>query len=150
MSGTHQLRQPIKDGGSYDIPYGSLIPLGLKNVLLAGRCFSAEREALRAGGEGRRAGAIVLVDADGRLSGIFTDGDLRRHVNSGGISALDTPISGVMTRHPTMLTVESLVRDAVQLVQSKRLDEIPVVDREGRPVGLVDVQDLIAMRVVKE
>ncbi len=108
------------------------------------------REALRAGGEGRRAGAIVLVDADGRLSGIFTDGDLRRHVNSGGISALDTPISGVMTRHPTMLTVESLVRDAVQLVQSKRLDEIPVVDRDGRPVGLVDVQDLIAMRVVKE
>jgi arabinose-5-phosphate isomerase len=55
-----------------------------------------------------------------------------------------------MTRHPAQLTVESLVRDAVRLVQEKRLDEIPVVDRDGRPVGLVDVQDLIAMRVVRE
>lgn len=108
------------------------------------------RDALRAAGEGRRAGAIVLVDGAGRLSGIFTDGDLRRHVNGGGLAALDAPIAGVMTRHPTMLTVDSLVRDAVQLVQAKRLDEIPVVDRDGKPVGLVDVQDLIAMRVVKE
>ncbi|MEY2716065.1 MAG: Arabinose 5-phosphate isomerase KdsD [Planctomycetota bacterium] len=108
------------------------------------------RDALRAAGEGRRAGAIVLVDGAGRLSGIFTDGDLRRHVNGGGLAALDAPIAGVMTRHPTTLTVDNLVRDAVQLVQAKRLDEIPVVDREGKPVGLVDVQDLIAMRVVKE
>ncbi|HSI39023.1 MAG TPA: FAD-dependent oxidoreductase [Xanthobacteraceae bacterium] len=44
-AGTHQLRQPIRDGGSYDIPYGSLIPRELKNVLLAGRCLSATREA---------------------------------------------------------------------------------------------------------
>jgi len=108
------------------------------------------RDALRAAGEGRRAGAIVLVDGAGRLSGIFTDGDLRRHVNGGGLAALDASIAGVMTRHPTTLTVDNLVRDAVQLVQAKRLDEIPVVDREGKPVGLVDVQDLIAMRVVKE
>ena len=44
-AGTNQLRQPIKDGGSYDIPLGSLIPRGLKNVMVAGRCFSATREA---------------------------------------------------------------------------------------------------------
>ena len=108
------------------------------------------REALREAGEGRRAGAIVLVDAAGRLSGIFTDGDLRRHVNGGGLTILDAPISGVMTRHPTTLTTDSLVRDAVQLVQERRLDEIPVVDQDGKPVGLVDIQDLIAMRVVRE
>lgn len=108
------------------------------------------REALREAGEGRRAGAIVLVDAAGKLSGIFTDGDLRRHVNGGGLASLDAPISGVMTRHPTTLSTASLVRDAVQLIQEKRLDEIPVVDHDGKPVGLVDVQDLIAMRVVRE
>ena len=111
---------------------------------------STVREALRAAGEGRRAGAIVLVDPAGRLSGIFTDGDLRRHVNSGALSVLDTAISSVMTRHPVCLSTESLVRDAVQLVQERRLDEIPVVDADGRPVGLVDIQDLIAMRVVRE
>jgi arabinose-5-phosphate isomerase len=111
---------------------------------------SSVREALRAAGEGRRAGAIVLVDGAGRLSGIFTDGDLRRHVNGGGLAALESPIASVMTRHPATLSTDSLVRDAVQLIQEKRLDEIPVVDRDGKPVGLVDVQDLIAMRVVRE
>ena len=111
---------------------------------------SSVRDALRAAGEGRRAGAIVLVDQVGRLSGIFTDGDLRRHVNGGTLAVLEAPIAGVMTRHPTTLSVDSLVRDAVQLIQEKRLDEIPVVDHDGKPVGLVDVQDLIAMRVVRE
>ena len=71
-------------------------------------------------------------------------------MNTGTLDALDAIIASVMTRHPSLLTVDSLVRDAVQLVQEKRLDEIPVVDREGKPVGLVDVQDLIAMRVVRE
>ena len=107
------------------------------------------RKALAAAGEGRRAGAIMLVDADGRLSGIFTDGDLRRLVNGGGLEALDSLVSTVMTARPTCLTVDALVRDAVRLVQEKRLDEIPVVDLAGKPLGLVDVQDLIAMRVVE-
>lgn len=107
------------------------------------------RQALAATGEGRRAGAIMLVDAEGRLSGIFTDGDLRRLVNSGGIEALDVPILSVMTARPICLPIDALVRDAVRLVQERRLDEIPVVDRDGKPVGLVDVQDLIAMRVVE-
>ena len=111
---------------------------------------SSVRDALVAAGDGRRAGALVLVDPAGRLSGIFTDGDLRRLVNGGGLSALDSPIASVMTRHPTTLDVDSLVRDAVQLVRERRLDEIPVVDREGRPVGLIDVQDLIAMKVVRD
>jgi arabinose-5-phosphate isomerase len=107
------------------------------------------RKALAAAGEGRRAGAIMLVDADGRLSGIFTDGDLRRLVNGGGLEALDSLVSTVMTARPTCLTVDALVRDAVRLVQEKRLDEIPVVDLAGKPLGLVDVQDLISMRVVE-
>ena len=55
-----------------------------------------------------------------------------------------------MTKHPKHLTVDDLVRDAVRLVREKRLDEIPVVDGDGKPVGLIDVQDLIAMKVVRE
>lgn len=107
------------------------------------------REALAAAGAGRRAGALILVDREGRLSGIFTDGDLRRSINAGGTAVLESPISKTMTRHPTCLTADSLVRDAVRLVKEKRVDEIPVVDADGRPLGLVDVQDLIAMRVVE-
>jgi arabinose-5-phosphate isomerase len=97
----------------------------------------------------RRPGATVLVDPSGRLSGIFTDGDLRRVFVSGQLTH-DTPIRSVMTRHPQHLTVDHLVRDAVRLVRERRLDEIPVVDSEGRPVGLIDVQDLIALKVVQD
>lgn len=108
------------------------------------------REAIAPAGEVRRPGASVLVDAAGRLSGIFTDGDLRRVVISGGTAALDAPIRERMTRQPQRLTVDSLVSDAVRLVRERRLDEIPVVDHDGKPVGLIDVQDLIALRVVKD
>lgn len=107
-------------------------------------------EALRSAGEGRRAGAVVLVDDSGKLSGIFTDGDLRRLMISGTVAAMDVPIRTVMTRHPKRLIASSLVRDAVQLVRECRLDEIPVVDRDDRPIGLIDVQDLFAMRVVQD
>jgi arabinose-5-phosphate isomerase len=55
-----------------------------------------------------------------------------------------------MTPRPQHLTVDDLVRDAVRLVRERRLDEIPVLDHDGKPVGLVDVQDLIAMKVVSE
>ncbi len=108
------------------------------------------REALSHAGDGRRAGAVMLVDAGGKLSGILTDGDLRRLVNSHGVAALDLPVAQAMTRHPVALPAEALVRDAVQLVRERRLDEVPVVDAQGHPIGLVDVQDLIAMRVVRE
>lgn len=110
------------------------------------------RQALAAAGAGRRAGAIMLIDGTGRLSGIFTDGDLRRLVNlqgAEGAVGIDVPVASVMTARPISLTVDALVRDAVRLVQEKRLDEVPVVDAHGKPVGLVDVQDLIAMRVVE-
>jgi arabinose-5-phosphate isomerase len=107
------------------------------------------REALDGAATDRRAGAIVLVDAEGRLSGIFTDADFRRLMRHDS-DGMQRSIGDVMTTHPKHLTVEHLVRDAVQLMREGRLDEIPVLDREGKPVGLVDVQDLIAMKVVRE
>lgn len=108
------------------------------------------REALRVSGDARRTGAILLVGSDGVLSGIFTDGDLRRLVNTTGADGLRSPIAEVMTRKPRHLTDTDLVRDAVRLVRERRVDEIPVVDGDGRPMGIVDVQDLVAMKVVRD
>lgn len=106
------------------------------------------REALRDAEKlGRRPGALLVVDATGALAGIFTDGDLRRLVLRGA-EQLDRPIGEVMTRSPRSLNSGALVRDAVRLVREFRSDEIPVVDEAGRPVGLLDVQDLIALKVV--
>jgi len=107
------------------------------------------RDALEQSSQDRRSGAIVLVDEIGRLSGIFTDADFRRLMRQNP-DGMDLPIRDVMTRHPKHLTVDDLVRDAVQMMRERRLDEIPVLDHDGKPIGLVDVQDLIAMKVVKE
>lgn len=100
---------------------------------------------------GRRAGAVLLVDDRGLLSGIFTDADLRRKLTERGPGEwMRAPIATVMTRSPTALPETALVRDAVRLTRERRLDEIPIVDGSGRPVGILDVQDLIAMRLVKD
>lgn len=117
------------------------------------------REALRlsevhAPGGVRRPGAMVLVDrATGRLTGLFTDGDLRRLVERDAASdiaaALDRPVSLVMTRNPGTLPAGARVRDAVAMIREFRRDEIPVVDDHHRPVGVLDVQDLIALRLIK-
>lgn len=107
------------------------------------------RAACEATGGNRRAGAILIVDAQQRLAGIFTDGDLRRLMLKDA-HGLDRLMREVMTPRPQHLTVDDLVRDAVRLVRERRLDEIPVLDHEGKPVGLVDVQDLLAMKVVSE
>jgi len=102
-------------------------------------------------GIGRGAGAVILLDAAGRLSGIMTDADLRKRLTERGPGEwLHEPVANVMTRSPTTLPDSSLVRDAVRLTRERRLDEIPVVDGAGRPVGILDVQDLIAMRLVKD
>lgn len=99
---------------------------------------------------GRRPGALLLTDAaTGCLTGIFTDGDLRRLVLRDP-QGLSRPARDVMTRHPRTLPDTARVRDAVTLIREFRQDEIPVVDAAGRPVGLLDVQDLIAMKLVKE
>jgi len=107
-------------------------------------------EAIRSSGADRRAGAFLLVDGTGRLSGIFTDGDLRRLVQREGEKGLLRPLREVMTRSPVHLGAEDQVRDAVRLVRERRLDEIPVIDAEGRPIGLLDVQDLVTLKAVRD
>ena len=102
----------------------------------------------------RRSGAMVLIDRQsGRLTGLFTDGDLRRLVENHGSTlpaVLERPVREVMTKSPGTLPDTARVRDAVQMVREHRRDEIPVVDSLGRPVGVLDVQDLIALRLVKD
>jgi arabinose-5-phosphate isomerase len=108
------------------------------------------RAALRHAAEaGRRPGAILITAPDGTLAGIFTDGDLRRLVVRNP-EELDRPISHVMTRSPRTLPDSALVRDAILVFREHRQDEIPIVDQASRPVGLLDVQDLMAMRLVRE
>lgn len=90
-----------------------------------------------------RAGAACVVDEDGRVVGFFTDGDLRRSLEKHGASLLSMPISEVMSTTPTTIETGRLACDASKIMEDHKWDELPVVDAEGRLVGLIDVQDLL-------
>jgi arabinose-5-phosphate isomerase len=92
-------------------------------------------------------GAALITDSDGRLAGIFTDGDLRRLIGERGGVKSDDPIDAYMTRSPKFVHPEQLVEEAERLLRAHRVDQIPVIDSERRPVGLVDVQDLLDTRL---
>ena len=89
-----------------------------------------------------RAGAVSVVGADGRLAGIFTDGDLRRLL-SRDPQGQQQKIGAVMTRTPTVIGPDKLVADALRILREKRIDELPVVDAGGKPVGMLDIQDVL-------
>ncbi|NLF72609.1 MAG: KpsF/GutQ family sugar-phosphate isomerase [Candidatus Anammoximicrobium sp.] len=94
---------------------------------------------------GRRTGAIMLVDSEGKLSGIFTDSDLARLFEHHREQALDRPIREVMTARPVTVRMGARMIDAVAAMAQRKISELPVVDAEGRPVGLVDVTDVVGM-----
>jgi arabinose-5-phosphate isomerase len=94
-----------------------------------------------------RSGSATIVDKSGKLKGIFTDGDLRRHLESDKDLAVRL-IKDVMTRNPTVVNKDMLAAEAMRILQAKKIDEVPVVDKFMRPVGLLDVQDLLKAGLV--
>jgi arabinose-5-phosphate isomerase len=96
----------------------------------------------------RRSGAVILVDDAGRLTGIFSDGDLRRLVTDDDGSALKRPVNQVMTRNPKRVGADQLASEAMATMRQFRIDELPVVDDDNKPVGLIDVQDLVVLKML--
>ena len=94
---------------------------------------------------GRRIGAIMLVDAEGKLSGIFTDSDLARLFEGRRDDCLDGPIRKVMTARPLTAPLGRRMTEAVSIMARRKISELPVVDGEGRPVGMVDITDVVGM-----
>jgi arabinose-5-phosphate isomerase len=97
---------------------------------------------------GRRTGAVILVDADGRLSGLFTDSDLAKLLERRQDNRLDRPIAESMTRHPLTTGPDALISEAIEMLSHNRISELPVVDADGRPLGILDVTDVVGRRLV--
>ena len=112
-----------------------------------------------------QSGSAVVVDRRGKLLGIFTDGDFRRLMSgasegSGASRAsrtsrmpspsrmLEVPVSAAMTRSPVFALADSPASELLKVFESRRIDDLPVCDRRGRVVGLVDLQDLPKMKVI--
>jgi arabinose-5-phosphate isomerase len=107
------------------------------------RVGTVTRDALvEAGGLGRRPGALPVVDAGRKLRGLLTDGDVRRHLLRDP-AFVRRPIEEVMTKSPLAVRDDQLAAEAWRLMKEHNFDEMPVIDREGRYVGLLDVQDLL-------
>ena len=94
-----------------------------------------------------RSGSAIVIDAKGKLKGIFTDGDLRRHLEKGE-DLSKKKVKDVMSKRPKRLKKGCLAVEAMRILQEYKIDEIPIVDDKDRAVGLVDVQDLLKAGLV--
>jgi arabinose-5-phosphate isomerase len=95
------------------------------------------------GHPGRRSGAVIVVDANGYLCGIFTDSDLARILEQRKDEKLDGVFAHVMTRNPKVVRQGSTVSQARKMMDHYRISELPVIDAEERPIGLVDITDIV-------
>ena len=94
---------------------------------------------------GRRSGAILLTQHEGRLSGIFTDSDLARLFENRREHLLDAPIRSVMTMKPTSVPSGTRMLEAIAMMGEKRISELPVTDGKGFPIGMIDITDIVAV-----
>ena len=104
------------------------------------------RDALLIMGKAK-SGSVSVVNKSGKLAGVFTDGDLRRHMAKGD-SVLDQGLAKVMTRKPTTIREDALAADAIRIFNERSIDDIVVVNAKREPVGLVDSQDLPKLKAV--
>ena len=114
-----------------------------------------------------QSGSAIVVDESGGLLGIFTDGDFRRVMTGGDSptpslphsqtpslahsptpSLLQSPVSDYMTKKPQFVYDDAYAAEILKVFEKRRIDDLPVCDRNGRVVGLVDLQDLPRMKVM--
>ncbi|MBO7146168.1 MAG: KpsF/GutQ family sugar-phosphate isomerase [Lentisphaeria bacterium] len=92
-------------------------------------------------------GSAIIVDEEGKMLGIFTDGDFRRNAES-DMSILSRKVGEVMTRNPASIAADSLAIEVLKLVEKKKIDDIVVIDSNGKVVGIVDIQDLPGLKLM--
>jgi arabinose-5-phosphate isomerase len=94
-----------------------------------------------------KSGSLAVVNARGRLAGIFTDGDFRRHM-ANDENLLSQPLKKVMTPNPVCIREEALAAEALKIFNERNIDDLIVVNAKNEPVGLVDSQDLPKLKIV--
>jgi len=99
-----------------------------------------------------RPGSVSITDHEDKLVGFYTDGDLRRNiqdaVSESNLAFFEKPISDIMTRNPKCIHLDKLAGEALSILRENKIDQIPVIDGNTQPIGLLDVQDLLTVRIV--
>jgi arabinose-5-phosphate isomerase len=130
----------ITVGQSMMFKAGEKLPLARMDDTIGGMLAGTE--------DIKRRGAVMIVDKAGKLAGIITDGDLRRGISERQAGFLDCSTADVMTADCKRVGEDTLAGEAMAIFHKYRIDELPVVDGEDRPVGLIDVQDIVAIKIV--
>ena len=94
-----------------------------------------------------KSGSLAVVNARGKLAGIFTDGDFRRRMATDE-NLLSQPLQKIMTRNPICVRDDALAVEALKIFNERNIDDLIVVNAKNEPVGLVDSQDLPKLKIV--
>jgi arabinose-5-phosphate isomerase len=94
-----------------------------------------------------KSGSLAVVNARGKLAGVFTDGDFRRHMAMNE-NLLSQPLKKMMTRKPISIYVNALAVEALKIFNERNIDDLIVVNAKKEPVGLVDSQDLPKLKIM--
>jgi arabinose-5-phosphate isomerase len=94
-----------------------------------------------------KSGSLAVVNARGKLAGVFTDGDFRRHM-AANENLLSLPLNKVMTPRPICIRDDALAVEALKIFNERNIDDLIVVNAKHEPVGLVDSQDLPKLKIV--
>jgi len=94
-----------------------------------------------------RSGSLSVVNVRGKLTGVFTDGDFRRHMAKHG-NLLSQPLKDLMTRNPICIRDDALAVEALKIFDERNIDDLIVVNSKRQPVGLIDSQDLPKLKIM--
>jgi len=131
---------------------GRALVLRVRDIMRTGEkaavlpCGATVRDAIMAM-TSAKSGAALIRDAQGCLCGIFTDGDLRRHLSERA-DILETALASVMTSNPKSVREDAFAIDVLRIFEQYRIDDLPVVNKANAIVGYVDIQDLPKMKVM--
>ena len=117
---------------------GTAIPKVQENALLKEALVEMSRKGL---------GMTAVIDTQQSLLGVFTDGDLRRHLDQ-EVNVHTAPIAHLMTRHCKTVHPEKLAAEALQIMETHKINALLVVDDQGTLVGALNMHDLLRAGVV--
>jgi arabinose-5-phosphate isomerase len=132
---------------------GRRLLLHIRDVMHGGDEIPSVRETATLGDvlvemSRKRLGMSAVVDGDGRLLGLYTDGDLRRTLADPGIDLRGTRIVDVMTRTPVTIGLDALAIEAARLMETRKINALLVLDDDRHVVGALNIHDLLRARVV--
>ena len=93
-------------------------------------------------------GMTAIADADDRLVGVFTDGDLRRTLDDERVDLRATPVSKLMSPNPRTISADKMAIEAAQMMEAHKINGLLVVNEDGRLVGALNFHDLLRARVI--